>query len=111
MGKIRRLLQAPMRTSVLLASTSVHDSIRRGVRYGIAFASALALLAYGILLPLLIAGAALAFYRGDSFDKVAMIVGTVVSKLALLYPLMCAMLIAYGVAAAEYARRLLRRRL
>ena len=110
MGKIRRFLQAPMQTSVLLVSTSLHDSIRRGARYGVAFASAVALLAYGILLPLLLVGAALALYKGDSFDKVAKIVVTAVSKLALFYPLLCAIFIAYGVAAAEYARQLLRRR-
>lgn len=109
MGIIRRLRQASMQTSALLASTSLSNSIRRGARFGLIWATSLMLPASGMLLGLLIAGVILAFLKGDPLDEVGEVVGKLVGYLVAVFAVACAVAIVCGVAFAEYVRLVVRR--
>ena len=110
MKAVRRLMQASTQVSTLIESTSLLDSIKRGARFGLIWATSWMLVASGMLLGLLIAGVVLALSKGDPLDEAGEVVGKLVAYLVTVYAFVCAVGIVVGVAMAEYVRLFVRRR-
>lgn len=102
-------MQYSVQAAALLESTSLLDSIKRGVRFGLAWATCGALVASGLLLGLLIACVVLAHFKGDPLDKAGEAASKLVAYLVTVYAFVCAVGVVCGVAFSEYVRLVVRR--